>query len=217
MSQDIIQLLQDHQGRQFELHEKHVNPQMRRMLHLVEMDVDYVRSAGNYLYDSKGRQYLDLMTHSGVFSVGHNHPHVAEFLKAVLSRELPHLLLMDCSLLSGLLAERLLKRAPHLGKVYFGNSGAEAVEAALKMARGSTGRPRVLFFEGAYHGLTYGAPSVVGHEMWRGGFAPFLPGCKAIPFGDLEALARELQKSSSKTQAARAVSNRTSILSKRLA
>ncbi len=128
MSQDIIQLLQDHQGRQFELHEKHVNPQMRRMLHLVEMDVDYVRSAGNYLYDSKGRQYLDLMTHSGVFSVGHNHPHVAEFLKAVLSRELPHLLLMDCSLLSGLLAERLLKRAPHLGKVYFGNSGAEAIE-----------------------------------------------------------------------------------------
>lgn len=192
MPQDLLQLLRDNQGRQFELHDRYVNPQMREMLRLVGMDTDYVRASGCYVYDSKGRRYLDLITHSAVFSIGHNHPHVAATLKDVLSAELPNILLMDCSLLSGLLSERLLKTAPHLGKVYFGNSGAEAVEASLKMARGATGKPRIVSFVGAYHGLTYGALSAVGHEMWREGFAPFLPGCAQVPFNDVDAVAKEL-------------------------
>ncbi|HWX24675.1 MAG TPA: aminotransferase class III-fold pyridoxal phosphate-dependent enzyme, partial [Vicinamibacteria bacterium] len=172
MSRDLVERLRDNQGRQFELHDRYVNPQMREMLRLVGMDADYVRASGSHLFDSRGRKYLDLITHSGVFSVGHNHPHVTATLRAVLSAELPNILLMDCSLLSGLLAERLLKTAPHLGKVYFGSSGAEAVEASLKMARGATGKPRIVSFVGAYHGLTYGALSTVGHEMWREGFSP---------------------------------------------
>jgi ornithine--oxo-acid transaminase len=194
MPDDLIAVLNRNRGRQFELHDKHVNPQMRRMLHLVGMDVDYVRASGCRAFDSKGRKYLDMMTHSSVFSIGLNHPHVTRTIAAVLAAELPNIMLMDCSLLSGLLAERLLAGAPHLGKVYFANSGAEAVEAALKMARGATGRPRVVSFAGAYHGLTYGALSVVGHEMWREGFAPFLPGCVQIPFNDVDAAARELAK-----------------------
>jgi ornithine--oxo-acid transaminase len=194
MTQDLLSRLRDEQGRQFELHQRHVNPPMREMLRLVGMDADYVRASGSWLQDSKGRRYLDLITHSGVFSIGHNHPHVAETLRSVLSADLPNILLMDCSLLSGLLAERLLKTAPHLGKVYFGNSGAEAVEASLKMARGATGKPRILSFQGAYHGLTYGALSTVGHEMWREGFAPFLPGCVQVPWNDPEAVERELSQ-----------------------
>lgn len=194
MPNDLLRRLDDAHGRQFELHDRYVNPRMREMLRLVGMDVDYVRASGSWLHDSDGRKYLDLITHSGVFSIGHNHPHVAETLKSVLSAKLPNILLMDCSLLSGLMAERLLKTAPHLGKVYFGNSGAEAVEASLKMARGATGRPRIVSFEGAYHGLTYGALSTVGHEMWREGFAPFLPGCVQVPFNDHEAVERELAR-----------------------
>jgi ornithine--oxo-acid transaminase len=194
MRRDLQSLLAEQQGRRFELHDRHVNPPMREMLRLLGMDVHYVRAAGSFVHDSEGRRYLDLITHSGVFSIGHNHPHVAETLKGVLSAELPNILLMDCSLLSGLLAERLLKTAPHLGKVYFGNSGAEAVEASLKMARGSTGRPRIVHFAGAYHGLTYGALSAVGHEMWRDGFGPFLPGCTEVPFNDAAAVERELAR-----------------------
>jgi ornithine--oxo-acid transaminase len=194
MARDLLELLRASQGSQFELHDAYVNPRMREMLRLVSMDTDYVRAAGSYLFDSKGRRYLDLVTHSGVFSIGHNHPHVASTLKGVLSAELPNILLMDCSLLSGLVARRLLETTPHLGKVYFGNSGAEAVEASLKMARGATGKPRLLSFVGAYHGLTYGALSAVGHEMWREGFAPFLPGCTQVPFNDLDAVARELRR-----------------------
>lgn len=192
MGRDLLRLLDDQKGRRFELHERYVNPPMREMLRLLGMDVHYVRASGGFIHDSEGRKYLDLITHSGVFSIGHNHPHVAETLKGVLAAELPNILLMDCSLLSGLLAERLLKTTPHLGKVYFGNSGAEAVEAALKMARGATGRPRIVYFAGAYHGLTYGALSAVGHEMWREGFGPFLPGCTEVAFNDHDAVEREL-------------------------
>ena len=192
MPQDLLQLLQKNQGRQFELHDRFVNPRMPEMLRLVGMDADYVRATGGYVQDAAGRRYLDLITHSGVFSIGHNHPHVAATLAAVLAAELPNILLMDCSLLSGLLAERLLATAPHLGKVYFGNSGAEAVEASLKLARGATGKPRILSFVGAYHGLTYGALSAIGHDMWRDGFGPFLPSCVQVPFNDVDAVAREL-------------------------
>lgn len=194
MAQDLLSRLADQESRRFELHERHINPRMREMLRLLGMDVHYVRASGSWLYDSSGRRYLDLITHSGVFSIGHNHPHVAACLNAVLEAELPNILLMDCSLLSGLLAERLLQTAPHLGKVYFGNSGAEAVEASLKLARGATGRPRILSFQGAYHGLTYGALSTVGHEMWREGFAPFLPGCTQVAFNDSAAVERELAR-----------------------
>jgi ornithine--oxo-acid transaminase len=194
MPRDLLRLLDAQQGRRFELHDRYVNPRMREMLKLLGMDVDYVRAFGSWIHDSRGRKYLDLITHSGVFSIGHNHPHVAATLKAVLSAELPNILLMDCSLLSGLLAERLVKTAPHLGKVYFGNSGAEAVEAGLKMARGASGKPRIVSFVGAYHGLTYGALSAVGHEMWREGFGPFLPGCTQVAFNDREAVERELAR-----------------------
>jgi ornithine--oxo-acid transaminase len=194
MPRNLLDTLRENAGRQFALHDAYVNPQMREMLRLVGMDADYVRASGSWLVDATGRRYLDLITHSSVFSIGHNHPHVTATLKAVLDAELPNILLMDCSLLSGLLAERLLKTTPHLGKVYFGSSGSEAVEASLKLARGKTGRPRIVSFAGAYHGLSYGALSTVGHDMWREGFQPFLPGCVQVPWNDALAVERELVK-----------------------
>ncbi len=102
---------------------------------------------------------------------------------------------MDCSLLSGLLAEALLKRLPaHLDAIFFCNSGAEAVEGALKFARAATGRSALLSFKGSFHGLTHGALSVMGDEHFREGFGPLLEGAQRMPFGDLPALAERLAR-----------------------
>ena len=97
------------------------------------------------------------------------------------------------TLLSGVLAQELVARAPDsVDAMVPANSGAEAVEAAIKLARATTGRPRILYAGHGFHGLTLGALSVNGNEEFRDGFGPLLPGCDPIPFGDLDALEREL-------------------------
>ena len=102
---------------------------------------------------------------------------------------------MDCSLLPGVLAEQLVARAhPGIERVFFTNSGAEAVESAIKFARAATKRTRILYCSHAFHGLTTGALALNGGEEFRSGFGPLLPGCDMIPFGDASALARELRR-----------------------
>jgi acetylornithine/succinyldiaminopimelate/putrescine aminotransferase len=93
----------------------------------------------------------------------------------------------------GLLAEALLARAPGMVRVYFGNSGTEVVESALKFARRATGKPRVLYCDHAFHGLTAGSLSVNGAAEFREGFGPLLPDTK-VPFGDLDALEQEVRR-----------------------
>jgi acetylornithine/succinyldiaminopimelate/putrescine aminotransferase len=111
----------------------------------------------------------------------------------VVDAGLADLTQFDAPPLAGVLAEQLLAKAPHLDRVYFGNSGTEAVETALKFARYATGRPRIVYCDHAFHGLTTGSLSVNGAEEFRKGFAPLLPDT-AIPFGDLGALERELRR-----------------------
>ena len=111
----------------------------------------------------------------------------------MLDRELADLVQFDCALLPGLLAEQLTAKTPGLDRVYFSNSGTEAVEAALKFARYATGRPRVLYCDHAFHGLTVGSLSVNGSAEFKTGFGP-LVSSTGIPFGDTEALAAELRK-----------------------
>jgi 4-aminobutyrate aminotransferase-like enzyme len=127
-----------------------------------------------------------------VFAIGRNHPTVREALKAVLDSELPNLVQMGVSVLSGVLAERLLGFVPHLDKVFFSNSGTEAVEAAIKFARTATRRPGIVYCSHAFHGLTYGSLSLNGDENFREGFGPFLPECFEIAFNDLAALEQAL-------------------------
>jgi acetylornithine/succinyldiaminopimelate/putrescine aminotransferase len=103
------------------------------------------------------------------------------------------MLQFDAPLLQGLLAEELVKRSPGMERVYFCNSGSEAVEAALKFARCATGKKRILYCDHAYHGLTAGTLSVNGAAEFRKGFDPLLPDTK-VPFGDLDAVERELRK-----------------------
>jgi acetylornithine/succinyldiaminopimelate/putrescine aminotransferase len=153
----------------------------------------YTRAEGAYLYDDEGRDYLDMLAGFGVYALGRHHPVVRKALHDVLDAGLADLTQFDAPVLAGPLAERLLAHVPHLDRVYFGNSGTEAVEAALKFARYYTGRRRILYCTHAFHGLTAGSLSVNGAADFRKGFGPLLPDT-AIPLGDLDALRRELRR-----------------------
>jgi ornithine--oxo-acid transaminase len=193
MSNRIADLLVERRGNNFDLHEKYLNAQMVRVLKTIGYDRVYVRAQGPYLYDDKDREYLDLLSGFGVFAMGRNHPKIVAALTDVLEAQLPDLVQMDVSLLSGLLSERLLKRCPEaLTRMFYCNSGAEAVEAAIKFARYTTKREKILYCEHGFHGLTMGALSLNGERVFREGFEPLLPQCVAIPFNDLPALEKAL-------------------------
>jgi ornithine--oxo-acid transaminase len=195
MTLSIVELIKTQRGKNFSLHEQFLNPQMVRVLKTIGYDRIYTHAEGPYLYDDQGNKYLDLLSGFGVFALGRNHPTIKSALQEVIVSDLPDLVQMDVSLLAGLLAEKLVALTPEpLTRVFFCNSGAEAVEAAIKFARYTTGRSRILYCEHAFHGLTMGALSLNGEEIFRQGFGPLLPDCEAIPFNDLEALERALKE-----------------------
>ncbi len=192
---DIQAMIQARRGEHQQLHERFVNPVLAKVLRIIGFDKTYVRAKGCTLTDAEGQSYLDFLAGWGVFNVGRNHPWAVQALREVLDLDLANLVQMDTPLLSGLLAEALVQRAPEgIDAVHFVNSGAEATEAAVKFCRCATRRPRILCCRHGFHGVTYGALSVTSNELFREGFAPFVPGCKAIPFNDLEALEAELSK-----------------------
>jgi len=192
MTIDIAALFDAHEAERYSLHTRRLNEQMVRVLRTIGYDVAFRRGRGQYLYDREGSRYLDLLSGFGVFAVGRNHPSIRAALKSVLDADLPNLVQMDVSTLAGILAERLLALVPHLDKVFFANSGAESTEAAIKFARAATGRPGIIYCSHAFHGLTNGALSLNGEEMFRAGFEPLLPDCVRIPFNDLTALEQAL-------------------------
>lgn len=194
MSTYIADLLKDRAGQNFTLHEEHLNTQMVRVLKAIGYDRVYTKGKGPYLYDNQGNEYLDLLSGFGVYALGRNHPTVVQALQDVLTSELPDMVQMDVSLLSGLLAEAILKRCPDkLTKMFFCNSGTEAVEAAIKFARYTTQRDKIVYCDHGYHGLTIGALSLNGENVFREGFGPLLPGCLSVPFNDLTALEEALR------------------------
>jgi ornithine--oxo-acid transaminase len=192
MTEDFAALHAKREPDRYAMHSRHLNEQMVRVLRTIGYDVGFTRGKGQYLYDREGERYLDLLSGFGVFAIGRNHPAVRDALKSVLDSELPNLVQMDVSVLSGILAERLLARVPYLDKVFFANSGTEAVEAAIKFSRSATRRPGIVYCEHAFHGLSYGALSLNGDDTFRGGFEPLLPDCIGIPFNDLFALEKAL-------------------------
>jgi ornithine--oxo-acid transaminase len=177
------------------LHKQHINPQMSEVLRIIGFDKTYVKAQGCSLWDQNGTEYSDFLGGYSVFSLGHNNPELIEILKDTLGSQWPNLVQMDSPPLSGVLAKKLCDRDPtgRLQYAYFGNSGAEAVECAIKFARAATKRPRLISIEGGFHGLSMGALSLCGDNSWKEGFGPFLPGCSQIPFGDVAALENELR------------------------
>jgi acetylornithine/succinyldiaminopimelate/putrescine aminotransferase len=195
MSFDLAALLAERRGENFELHARYNNPALAGVVKTLGFDRFYERAEGCYLYDDTGRRYLDLLSGFGVFALGRSHPVIKRALHDALDADLPNMVQMDCALLAGLLAEQLVQRS-HDGieRAYFCNSGAEAVEAAVKFARAATKRTRILYFSHAYHGLTMGALALNGSAEFKAGFGPMMPGATEIPFGDLEALGVELRR-----------------------
>jgi ornithine--oxo-acid transaminase len=162
---DLVGLLEDRRADKFALFERHLNVQLLRLLRTLGFAVDYVRAEGPYLFDAQGNPDLDLLSGFGAFALGRNHPIVIGALEQVLRARLAGLVQLDVPLLAGLLAERLTGYMPWLQKLFFCNSGAEAVEAAIKFSRATTGRSTILYCDHAFHGLTYGALSLCGHHV----------------------------------------------------
>ncbi|MFZ2451148.1 MAG: aspartate aminotransferase family protein [Methylovulum miyakonense] len=195
MTFSIAELFAQHSTDKFDLHEQYLNNQMVRVLKTIGYDRHYQRALGQYLYDQNGTEYLDLLSGFGVFAIGRNHPTVISALQETLTLELPNLVQLDVSVLSGLLGQEIVKTTPeNLNKIFFCNSGTEAVEAAIKFARYTTKREKIVFCEHGYHGLTMGSLSLNGEAIFREGFGPLLPGCSAIPFNDLGALEAALSQ-----------------------
>ena len=189
---DVSEMFVERQAQRSSMHSRHLNEQLVRVLKTIGYDVGFQKGQGQYLFDRDGAKYLDLLSGFGVFAIGRNHPALRHALKSVLDADLPNLVQLDVSTLAGILAERLLEHVPYLDKVFFANSGAETVEAAIKFARGATGRPGIVSCSHSFHGLSYGALSLMDDSNFRSGFEPLLPGCTQIAFNDLVGLERAL-------------------------
>jgi ornithine--oxo-acid transaminase len=191
----IRELLEGRAGEDYELYGRTINPQFMRLLKTLGFDRVWARAEGQYLYDDNGNRYLDLLGGFGMFNVGRNNPRVRAALVEALELQTPGSVQLGVSLLPGLLAEELLRRAPaRLERVLFTSSGTEAVEAALKLGRAATGRERVVSTEHGFHGLTLGSLSASGDRHFVDRFGPLLPGFSQVPYGDLDALERELRR-----------------------
>jgi acetylornithine/N-succinyldiaminopimelate aminotransferase len=145
---------------------------------------------GIYLYDPEGNPYIDLISGVSVSNLGHRHPAVVGAVRDQLDRYM-HLMVYGEYILSpqvklaALLNEVL---PPRLGCTYFVNSGSEAVEGALKLAKRYTGRTKIIAFRNAYHGSTAGALSVMGEESFKNAFRPLMPGTTFLDFNSFEGL-----------------------------
>jgi ornithine--oxo-acid transaminase len=195
MTFSLAQLIEQRKREPFSLHKQHINASLARVLAIIGFDKIYTRGEGAYLWDIEGNRYLDLLAGYSVFNLGRGHPVLKQVMQEVLAMDRPNLIKMDCPLLAGLLAEALVKRMPAgLDTVFFANSGADAVDTALKFARAATKRPRILYLDHAYHGLTLGTLPINGGRVFRDGFEPLMPGCHAVEINDLDGLERELRR-----------------------
>jgi ornithine--oxo-acid transaminase len=189
----VREILARRTGEEMALNDAYMNPKLGRIVRTLGFDKRWVKGEGAHLIDAEGERYLDLLSGYGVFAIGRNHPEAIAAVRETLDARTPNLPQLGVTLLSGVLAEQLLALAPgSVATMVPANSGTEAVEAAIKISRAATGRSRVLFAEHAFHGLTLGALSLNGNEEFRDGFGPLLPGCEAVPFGDIDALEHAL-------------------------
>lgn len=194
MAWSLRQLIETRQADQYRLHEQYINTSLARVQGIIGFDKIYTRGEGAYLWDAEGTRYLDLLTGFSVFNFGRAHPIIKRAIQDLIALDRPNLVKMDCPLLAGLLAEALAKRMPPgLDAVFFANSGADAVDSALKFARAATRRPRVLYLEHAFHGLTLSTLAINGGEEFRKGFEPLMPGFDAVPMNDPAALEKQLR------------------------
>jgi len=152
--------------------------------------LEFERAEGVYMYDSKGKAYIDLISGIGVSNLGHNNPYVINAIKEQVDKYM-HLMVYGEYVQTPQVrfAEKLVSiLSDNLQSVYFVNSGAEAVEGALKLAKRYTGRQQIIACKNSYHGSTHGALSVMGNEDFKQAYRPLLPGIEFIRFNDIDDL-----------------------------
>ncbi len=167
----------------------HLNPSWVRGYKFLGVETLETEAEGAIIRDAYGREYLDFACGPAVFIVGHRHPRVVEAARRELDRMPLSVRIMPNEPM-GRLAELLAEITPgDLQYVFLCNSGAEANEGAIKLARAATGRPEIIATIGAFHGKTLGALSISGRELYRKPFEPLIPGVTHVPFGDAGAVA----------------------------
>ncbi len=158
--------------------------------------IEIVKAEGIYVYDDMGNRYVDLVSGVSVSNVGHLHPEVVDAVKNQITKYM-HLMVYGKYIqspqvqLAGLMAENMPEK---LNSVYFVNSGSEAIEGALKLAKRITGRTEMISFKNAYHGHTHGAMSMLGNEEMKYAFYPLLPDIRFLNFNNFDDLAQITKK-----------------------
>lgn len=172
---------------------RYINPSLVSVMSLIGFDKHFVRAEGINVWDVDSLCYLDFLGGYGALNLGHNPPEVREAIAAVWER--PNILQASLNQMAAALAHNLARVTPgDLERVFFCNSGTEAVEGALKLGRAaSPGRTKILYCERSFHGKSLGSLSVTGREKYQKPFAPLLPDCEPVPFGDLETLEQKLK------------------------
>lgn len=175
-----------------EKHKKYVNASLVNIMSLIGFTKLFVKGEGLYVWDADGNKYLDLVGGFGSLNLGHNHPKILEAINT--TSHLPNFLQCSLRIMPGVLAENLAKITPgDLQTSFFCNSGAEAVEGALKLARAASGRTKIVSTMNSFHGKSMGALSATGKVKYQKMFYPLIPGFEYVPFDDLTALESALQ------------------------
>ncbi|MFY9718966.1 MAG: aspartate aminotransferase family protein [Candidatus Cybelea sp.] len=175
----------------YENYKRFVNPPLARVMKLSGSPVE-VRARGATIWDQTGKAYLDFAGGYGVFTLGHRHPRVVEAVRAQLELiSLSGKTMFNVML--GRASRRLAELAPgDLEISFWCNSGTEAIEGAIKLARAATGRAKIVGTQDAYHGKTLGALSISGRETFQSPFRPLLADSVSIPYGESGVLAEAL-------------------------
>ena len=175
-----------------EKYEHFINPALAKLFRFMGLSTVEWEAEGSIIKDIDGKEYIDCLGGYGVFSLGHRHPKVVEAVKAQLDRmPLSSKVLFNqpmadlCSLLADI-------TPGDLQYSFIGNSGAEAVEGALKLARIHTKRPKVIATVNSFHGKTFGALSATGRDLFREPFFPLMSGFEHVPFNDIAALEKKI-------------------------
>lgn len=172
----------------------HVNPAFVKLLGTLGFGRAFVRAKGTRLWDHDGREYIDFLAGFGSVNLGHNPPRLLDAMRAFLADDAVNLVHVGPQVHAGDFAHALAKHTGPLSMCLLSNSGSEAVEAALKLARAATRRPAFVYCKGGFHGLNLGSLSVMGTDRMRAPFEPLLADCTAVPYGDLGALEKALKQ-----------------------
>ncbi|CAN5880414.1 aspartate aminotransferase family protein [soil metagenome] len=154
------------------------------------LGLEIIRAEGDFLFDVDEKKYTDLISGISVSNIGHRHPRVIKAIHAQLEKYM-HVMVYGEYILAPQvkLAEKIAQLLPPtLNSVYFTNSGAEAIEGALKLAKRITGRSEMMSFENAYHGSTHGALSIMGSEFFKTAYRPLLPGTSLLRYNNVDDL-----------------------------